>query len=470
MTNLITVLYLISAVFFILALRGLSSPVLARRGNMFGMVGMLLVIVTTLMLPNVVSYKYIVIALILGGSLGSLIAWKTNMKQLPQLMALFHSLVGLAAAIIAVTVFYNPQAFHSVDELLHTKELLYSTIELSIGLFIGVVTFAGSLIAFAKLQGIMGGEPIVLPFHKFLNLLMFLGIIAAIVALCYTQAPIYLWIITVVSFIFGITLIIPVGGADMPVVVSMLNSYSGWATAGIGFTLSNPVLIIVGAIVGSSGAILSYIMCKGMNRSIFNVIFGATNGGGNSTNVAGAAGNSNVSKPYNRGSGEDAAFMMQNSSSVIIVPGYGMAVSGAQHALKEMTLRLKEAGVSVKFAIHPVAGRMPGHMNVLLAEAGIPYEDVYEMETINSEFAQTDIVYVIGANDVTNPAAKNDTSSPIYGMPVLEVDKAKTVFFVKRSMGTGYSGIDNQLFYDSKTVMLLGDAKEVTERIIAALD
>lgn len=464
MNNLTFALYLISSVLFILALRGLSSPALARRGNIFGILAMVIVIVATLMLPKVEVFKFILGALVVGGLIGSVIAYRTSMKQLPQLMALFHSLVGLAAAIIAVTVYYNPGTFHGTE----TQTIpVYALIEMSIGLFIGLVTFSGSLIAFAKLQGIMRGDPIVLPLHKILNVILFAGVIVSIVMLCATGNAQWVWLICGLGLVFGITLIIPIGGADMPVVVSMLNSYSGWATAGIGFTLSNPVLVIVGAIVGSSGAILSYIMCKGMHRSIFNVIFGATLSSASTIGSSSQA--PSVQKRYNAGSGEDAAFMMQNSSKIIIVPGYGMAVSGAQHALKELTVRLKEAGVSVKFAIHPVAGRMPGHMNVLLAEAGIPYEDVFEMETINNEFAQTDIVYVIGANDVTNPAAKNDPGSPIFGMPVLEVDKAKTVFFVKRSMGTGYSGIDNMLFYEDKTVMLLGDAKEVTETIIAAL-
>lgn len=463
MHSLIIILYLVSAVFFILALRGLSSPNLARKGNIFGIIAMAVVIVATLLLPQVKHYGYICLALVVGGVIGALIAYKTHMRQLPQLIAIFHSLVGLAAAIIAVAVFYAPSAF-GVGEYgaIHFSSL----IEMSLGLLIGMITFAGSLIAFLKLQGLVKGTPVVLPFHNYINLILVGVLILATAALCVSNASVFLWTIFIVSFIFGILLIIPIGGADMPVVVSMLNSYSGWATAGIGFTLQNPVLVIVGAIVGASGAILSYIMCKGMNRSIFNVIFGATI----NKEVAIAASATVSNKSYKQGSGEDAAFMMKNASSVIIVPGYGMAVSGAQHVLKEMTNKLKEAGVSVKYAIHSVAGRMPGHMNVLLAEAGIPYEDVFEMEAINNEFASTDIVYVIGANDVTNPAAKSDPQSPIYGMPVLDVIKAKTIFFVKRSMGSGYSGIDNELFYNEKTVMLLGDAKAVTESVVTALD
>lgn len=465
MNSFITILYLISSVFFILSLRGLSSPRLARQGNMFGMIAMIIVITATLLLPNIQNYMYILISLVIGGLIGWLVAYKTDMKQLPQLIAIFHSLVGLAAAVIAVTVFYAPDAF----AVGHYGNIHFSSlIEMSLGLLIGIVTFAGSLIAFLKLQGIMSGKPIVLPTHNILNLTLFFLLVAFIVLLCITNSDIFLWSICICGFVFGILLIIPIGGADMPVVVSMLNSYSGWATAGIGFTLKNPVLVIVGAIVGASGAILSYIMCKGMNRSIFNVIFGSTLSSSSQSNVANL--NSSIDKSYKSGSGEDAAFMMKNSNSVIIVPGYGMAVSGAQHVLKEMTNKLKAAGVSVKYAIHPVAGRMPGHMNVLLAEAGIPYEDVFEMDTINNEFATTDIVYVIGANDVTNPAAKTDPNSPIYGMPVLDVIKAKTIFFIKRSMGAGYSGIDNELFYNEKTVMLLGDAKAVTESVVSALD
>lgn len=465
MNHFITVLYLISAVFFILSLRGLSSPSLARQGNMFGIIAMVIVISATLLLPNVGNYLYILLSLVIGGLIGWGVAYKTHMKQLPQLIAIFHSLVGLAAAVIAITVFYAPDAF-SVG---HYGSIHFSSlIEMSLGLLIGVVTFAGSLIAFLKLQGIMTGKPIILPMHNVLNFILFLALVAFIVLLCITNADVFLWSICIAGFIFGILLIIPIGGADMPVVVSMLNSYSGWATAGIGFTLQNPVLVIVGAIVGASGAILSYIMCKGMNRSIISVIFGSTMG--SSANYASVNTNSSTDKSYKAGSGEDAAFMMKNCNNVVIVPGYGMAVSGAQHVLKEMTNKLKDAGVSVKYAIHPVAGRMPGHMNVLLAEAGIPYEDVFEMETINNEFATTDIVYVIGANDVTNPAAKSDPTSPIYGMPVLDVIKAKTIFFVKRSMGSGYSGIDNELFYNEKTVMLLGDAKAVTESVVSALD
>lgn len=462
MSVVLTLGYLIAAILFILSLRGLSSPKLAIQGCWFGIIAMAIVIIDTFLLPQVYNYGYIIIAIVLGGVIGALIAYKIHMKQLPQLMAVFHSFVGLAAAIIAIAVFYAPSAFN-VGSYGHIE--LHSLIEMSLGLLIGIVTFAGSVIAFLKLQGIMKGKPIVLPKHNAINFLLGAGLIIFVVTLCITNQAIWLWLIALLSLVLGILLIIPIGGADMPVVVSMLNSYSGWATAGIGFTLANPVLVIIGAIVGASGAILSYIMCKGMNRSILNVIFGST-----LPSAKSAVGtDSDIAKNYRAGSGEDAAFMMKSASSIIIVPGYGMAVAGAQHVLKEMVDELKKSDVSVKYAIHPVAGRMPGHMNVLLAEAGIPYEDIYEMDSINSEFASTDVVYIIGANDVTNPAAKTNPDSPIYGMPVLEVAKAKTIFFVKRSMGAGYSGIDNELFYDEKTLMLLGDAKAVTENIVHSL-
>jgi NAD(P) transhydrogenase subunit beta len=462
MDILAPLVYLLAAVLFILALRGLSHPESARQGVMFGMIGMGLAILTTLALPQVGSYGFILGGIVIGGSIGAFIANKIPMTALPQLMAAFHSLVGLAAVFVAAAAYYNPEAY-GIGELGNIH--LQSLIEMSLGLAIGAVTFTGSIIAWGKLQGTISGKPVTFPGQHILNALLGLGLIALIAALCITQNPVFFWGIAGVSLLLGILLIIPIGGADMPVIVSMLNSYSGWAAAGIGFTLHNNLLIITGALVGASGAILSYIMCKGMNRSFFNVILGGFGG----EQSAGAA-TSSSGKAAKIGAADDAAYIMKNASKVVIVPGYGMAVSQAQHALREMADILKKEGVEVKYAIHPVAGRMPGHMNVLLAEANVPYDEVFEMEDINRDFAQADVAYVIGANDITNPAAKNDPGSPIYGMPVLDVEKAKTVLFVKRSMGSGYAGIDNPLFFADNTMMLLGDAKAMTESIIKALE
>jgi NAD(P) transhydrogenase subunit beta len=456
--------YLLSAVLAILALGGLNTPATAKKGNIFGIISIAIAIITTILLPSVVNYKLIFLALLIGGSIGAVIAYKIDMTKLPELMALFHSFVGLSAIFVALSAFYNPQNF-GIDDALHNGGIkLASLVEISLGIAIGAITFSGSVIAFLKLAGKMSGNPIRFYKHNFLNLVLALVLVGLVVALCVSGDSIYLWFVVAISLLLGFMLIIPIGGADMPVVVSMLNSYSGWAACGIGFTLVNPVLIIVGALVGSSGAILSYIMCKSMNRSIFNVIFGSME----QTSVANAG--VKVSKPYKVGSGVDASFMLKNASKVIIVPGYGMAVAQAQYVLKEMADKLKHEGVEVKYAIHPVAGRMPGHMNVLLAEANIPYDEVFELEQINNEFATADVVYVIGANDVTNPGAKTDKTSPIYGMPILDVYKAKMVLFVKRSMGVGYSGVDNDLFYQDNTIMLLGDAKAITESIVNNLD
>jgi NAD(P) transhydrogenase subunit beta len=455
-------LYLISSVFFILALNGLNSPATSRNGVVFGILGMIIAIITTLALPEVSNYIYIILALLIGGTIGVLVAYKIDMTKLPELIAFFHSLVGLSAVFVAVATFYNPEGF-GVGEKgnIHMKSL----IEMSIGVAIGAITFSGSLIAFLKLSGLVSGNAVKFKGQNLLNATLGTLLLVLVIALCITNNNTLFWSVVAVSFVLGFLLIIPIGGADMPVIVSMLNSYSGWAAAGIGFSLSNPALIIVGALVGSSGAILSYIMCKAMNRSIFNVVFGGL--GGDSS--AAVASGGQIQKPYKAGNGEDAAFILKNASKVIIVPGYGMAVSQAQHVLREMADKLKEEGVEVKYAIHPVAGRMPGHMNVLLAEANIPYEEVFELEEINNEFSTADVVYVIGANDVTNPLAKTDPKSPIYGMPILEVEKAKTVLFVKRSMGVGYSGVDNPLFYMDNTMMLLGDAKAITEAIVKSL-
>lgn len=454
--------YLIAAILFILALRGLSHPETARRGLAYGITGMGLAILTTIALPQVSSYGLIVAGIILGGGIGALIANKIAMTALPQLMAAFHSLVGLAAVCVAAAAYYNPEAYH-IGTLGNIN--ITSLIEMSLGLAIGAVTFTGSIIAWGKLQGTISGRPVTFKGQHILNCALGIILIGLIAALCITQNPLFFWAIAAISLLLGILLIIPIGGADMPVIVSMLNSYSGWAAAGIGFTLHNNLLIITGALVGASGAILSYIMCKGMNRSFFNVILGGFGG----EQSAGAA-TSAEGKSAKIGAAEDAAYIMKNASKVVIVPGYGMAVSQAQHALREMADILKHEGVEVKYAIHPVAGRMPGHMNVLLAEANVPYDEVFEMEDINRDFAQADVAYVIGANDITNPAAKNDPSSPIYGMPVLDVEKAKTVLFIKRSMGSGYAGIDNPLFFADNTLMLLGDAKAMTEAVIKALE
>jgi len=454
--------YIIASVLFILALRGLSSPESARQGNIFGIVGMVIAIGTTLLSPGVVSFGTIIIGILIGGTIGTVVARKIDMTALPQLVAAFHSLVGLAAVAVAAAAFFNPAAYGiGTEGNINTG----SIIEMSLGLAIGAITFSGSVIAWAKLQGVMSGNPIVFPMQHPLNAAIGIAIVALVIALVMTQSPSVFWLLAILAFAIGFLIIIPIGGADMPVVVSMLNSYSGWAACGIGFTLSNPALIITGALVGSSGAILSYIMCKGMNRSIFNVLLGGF-GGETAGPAAGAPGGGSVKS----GAADDAAFIMSNASKVIIVPGYGMAVAQAQHALREMSDKLKEEGVEVKYAIHPVAGRMPGHMNVLLAEANVPYDEVFELEEINHEFSTADVAFVIGANDVTNPSAKTDTTSSIYGMPVLDVEKAGTTLFIKRSMASGYAGVDNPLFFAEKTMMLFGDAKDMTENIVQALD
>jgi NAD(P) transhydrogenase subunit beta len=460
--NLAAILYLVSGVLFILALRGLSSPESSRRGNYLGIAGMAIAIVTTLLLakPSFAGLGLIVLGIAIGGGIGAVVAKRIPMTAMPQLVAAFHSLVGLAAVLVAAAALYAPEAFGiGTAEEIHGASL----IEMSLGVAIGAITFTGSVIAFLKLDGRMSGAPIILPFRHFVNAGLGILLVLLIAAFFASGSHAIFWLIVLVSLVVGGLIIVPIGGADMPVVVSMLNSYSGWAAAGIGFTLGNTALIITGALVGSSGAILSYIMCKGMNRSFISVILGGFGG-----ETAGPAGGGEQ-KPVKQGSAEDAAFMMKNASKVIIVPGYGMAVAQAQHALREMADKLKENGVEVRYAIHPVAGRMPGHMNVLLAEANVPYDEVFELEDINSEFAQADIAFVIGANDVTNPAAKEDKTSPIYGMPVLEVWKAGTVMFIKRSLSSGYAGIDNTLFYRDNTMMLFGDAKKMTEGIVKAL-
>ncbi|MGE3475093.1 MAG: NAD(P)(+) transhydrogenase (Re/Si-specific) subunit beta [Rhodospirillaceae bacterium] len=453
--------YIVAGVFFILTLRGLSSPETSRKGNMFGMVGMAIAIFTTLTSPVVQEYVWIVAGIAVGGAIGVVIAKKIEMTALPQLVAAFHSLVGLAAVLVATSALLSPTSY-GLGEV--GSIAAGSLVEMSIGLAIGAITFSGSIIAFAKLQGLMTGNPLVFKGQHLLNALLGIAIVVLVVMFCLSENHNLFFALMALSFLIGFLLILPIGGADMPVVVSMLNSYSGWAAAGIGFTLHNSLLIIVGALVGSSGAILSYIMCKGMNRSIFSVILGGFGG-----DAAAAAGGKKEARPHKAGSADDAAFIMKNASKVIIVPGYGMAVAQAQHALREMADQLKKEGVTVKYAIHPVAGRMPGHMNVLLAEANVPYDEVFELEEINHEFSTADAVYVIGANDVTNPVAKTDPASPIFGMPILDVEKAKTVLFVKRSMGAGYAGVDNELFYRDNTMMLLGDAKKMTEEIVGAL-
>jgi NAD(P) transhydrogenase subunit beta len=456
-------LYLVAGVLFILALRGLSHPETSRRGNQLGMAGMAIAVLTTLFgspPADPLGWTLLVVALAAGGSVGAVIARRIPMTAMPQLVAAFHSLVGLAAVLVAAAALYAPQAFGiGVIGDIHGQAL----VEMSLGVAIGAVTFTGSVIAFAKLNGNMSGKPIILPARHLVNIGLGVLLVVLIVALVTTESRAAFWLIVIASLVLGGLIIIPIGGADMPVVISMLNSYSGWAAAGIGFTLGNTALIITGALVGSSGAILSYIMCKGMNRSFLSVILGGF--GGEAAGPAQDLGDRTVKQ----GSAEDAAFLMKNASRVIVVPGYGMAVAQAQHALRELADKLKAAGVEVKYAIHPVAGRMPGHMNVLLAEANVPYDDVFELEDINSEFAQTDVAYVIGANDVTNPAARDDPSSPIFGMPILEVDKAATCLFIKRSLASGYAGIDNTLFYKPNTMMLFGDAKKMTEDIVKAL-
>ena len=455
------VAYLVAAICFILALRGLSSPQTGRRGNLIGIIGMVIAIVTTLFSPNVLSYSWIIAGVLIGGAIGTIIALKVEMTALPQLVAAFHSLVGLAAVFVATATLLFPAAYGigSVGTI-PTATL----VEMALGTFIGAITFTGSIIAFAKLQGIISGAPLVFKAQHFLNAI--LGLLAVVLILWFSVTESYqaYWLLVFLALTLGFLIILPIGGADMPVVVSMLNSYSGWAACGIGFTLNNTLLIITGALVGSSGAILSYIMCKGMNRSFFNVFLVGFGGGEAVSDVA--AGN----KTVRQGSAEDASFIMENARKVIIVPGYGMAVAQAQHVVRELSDTLKKAGVDVSYAIHPVAGRMPGHMNVLLAEANVPYDEVFELEKINHEFATADVVYVIGANDITNPAAKTDKTSPIFGMPILDVEKSKTVLFVKRSMSSGYAGVGNELFFRDNTMMLFGDAKMMTEEILQAFN
>ena len=458
----VSISYLISALLFIFALRGLSHPESSRRGNIFGIAGMLIAIITTLMFKNVLSYSEIGSAILLGGLIGTFIALKIEMTALPQLVAAFHSLVGLAAVFVAGAAFYNPSSFNIGEfGFIPTSSL----IEMSIGTFIGAVTFSGSILAFGKLQGTISGKPIVFKFQHLINAIIFLFILFLIFLLTQNQSVNIFWTIVIVSILLGFLVVIPIGGADMPVVISMLNSYSGWAACGIGFTLSNNLLIITGALVGASGAILSYIMSKGMNRSILSVVLGGFGGEQSAIETS-----DNSDKIVKQGNAEDAAYILKNADSVIIVPGYGMAVAQAQHALREMGDILKKEGINVRYAIHPVAGRMPGHMNVLLAEASVPYEEVLELDEINHDFPMTEVSFVIGANDVTNPAAKTDKASPIYGMPILDVEKSGTVLFIKRSMATGYSGVDNELFYRDNTTMLFGDAKKMCENIVKALN
>jgi proton-translocating NAD(P)+ transhydrogenase subunit beta len=459
--NSVALAYLAAAILFILTLKGLSSPLTARRGNLFGMVGMAIAVLTTLTLTHNVAY--ILVAIAVGGTIGSIVAKRIQMTQMPELVAAMHSLVGLAAVLIAMSAFNNPVAYGIAlpGEMLHHS----NRIELFIGTFVGAITFTGSIIAFGKLSGKLSGKPLRFAGQHWLNLGLGIAMFGFGIAFFLHPAWTPLLIMTAIALLLGVLLIVPIGGADMPVVVSMLNSYSGWAAAGIGFTLNNSMLIIAGSLVGSSGAILSYIMCKAMNRAFLNVILGGFGGGA----AAAAAGAEAEQRTYRSGSADDAAFLMGNADSVIIVPGYGLAVARAQHALNEMARMLTDKGIKVRYAIHPVAGRMPGHMNVLLAEAEVPYDQVVEMDEINNEFADTDVVLVIGANDVVNPAAKNDPNSPIYGMPILEVHKARTVLVVKRSMATGYAGLDNDLFYMDKTMMVFGDAKKVVEDVIKAL-
>ena len=461
--NLSAIFYLFSGILFILALRGLSSPETSRQGNLFGILGMIIAITVTFLTVGNFStaINYVLLFLVIGGAIGAFIAFKIPMTAMPELVAGFHSLVGLAAVFVAISAFLNPQAFNlgSPGDI-----KLASLIEMSIGAAVGAITFSGSIIAFLKLRGIMSGSPITFIGQHFVNLIMGISIFVLIYYLCTTQSEIFFWSMIAISFLIGVLLIIPIGGADMPVVISMLNSYSGWAAAGIGFTLENTALIITGALVGSSGAILSYIMCKGMNRSFFSVILGGF-GGESTTDKE----KKKDQKPVKSGNAEDAAFLLKNASSVIIVPGYGMAVAQAQHALREMVDALKKNDIKVSYAVHPVAGRMPGHMNVLLAEANVSYDEVFELDEINNDFANCDVAYVIGANDVTNPVAKTDPQSPIYGMPILDVEKSKSVLFVKRSLSPGYAGIDNDLFYRDNTLMLFADAKKMTEDIIKSL-
>src|SRR5882672_5068757 len=461
--NLAAVLYLVAGVLFILSLRGLSSPATSRQGNFLGMAGMAIAIATTLAAhppADGIGWLLVILGVAIGGSIGAVIARRVPMTSMPELVAAFHSLVGMAAVLVAAGAFYAPEAFDiGTPGNIHPQSL----VEMSLGVAIGALTFTGSVIAFLKLSARMSGAPILLPARHIINIVLALALVFFIVGLVVSGSALDFWLITIIALTLGVLMIIPIGGADMPVVISMLNSYSGWAAAGIGFTLGNSALIITGALVGSSGAILSYIMCKGMNRSFISVILGGFGG-----EVAGPAAGKEQ-RPVKQGSAEDAAFVLKTAGKVIIVPGYGMAVAQAQHALREMADRLKKEGVEVKYAIHPVAGRMPGHMNVLLAEANVPYDEVFELEDINSEFAQADVAFVIGANDVTNPAAEDDSKSPIYGMPVLQVWKAGTVMFIKRSLASGYAGIDNPLFYRDNTMMLLGDAKKMTENIVKGM-
>ena len=464
--NLSSVLFLITGILFILALRGLSSPETSRMGNFFGITGMILAIVVSILSVDIFfsNLIYFIIALSIGGILGGIIAFKIPMTAMPQLVAGFHSLVGLAAVLVAISAYYSPDSF-GLGTFQNIKTA--SIIEMGLGVSIGAITFTGSIIAFMKLQGLMSGSPITFPGQHYLNALLGILIISLISYLIINQSTQIFWLLIITSLLIGFLIIIPIGGADMPVVISMLNSYSGWAAAGIGFTLENTALIITGALVGSSGAILSYIMCKGMNRSFLNVILG---GFGTDSTSSVSSKEKTEHKPVKSGNAEDAAFLMKNASSVIIVPGYGMAVAQAQHALREMVDKLKKNDVKVSYAIHPVAGRMPGHMNVLLAEANVPYDEVFELDDINNDFANTDVAYVIGANDVTNPVAKTDPKSPIFGMPVLDVEKCKSVLFVKRGMSPGYAGVDNELFYRDNTLMLFADAKKMTEDIVKHLD
>lgn len=462
--NLSTFFYLVSAICFIMALRGLSSAATSRAGNLYGIAGMVIAVLTAMFSPSVSKHFLILTGLTIGGSIGVYIARNIKMTALPQLVAAFHSLVGLAAVFVAAAALNSPQAFNiGVAGQIKVSSLL----EMGLGSIIGAITFTGSVIAFGKLQGLIGGKPLVYSGQHKMNAILGGVVFAFLIIFMLSESHASFWLLTILSFLLGVLLIMPIGGADMPVVISMLNSYSGWAAAGIGFTLNNHLLIITGALVGSSGAILSYIMCKGMNRSIINVILGGF-GGGSESATASSSGSGN-DKPVKVSSPEDAAFLLKNARSLIVVPGYGMAVAQAQHGLREMGDLLKSEGIKVRYAIHPVAGRMPGHMNVLLAEANVSYDEVLELEDINQDFKSTDIVFVIGANDITNPAAKTDPTSPIYGMPILEVDQAKTVLFVKRSMAAGYAGIDNQLFYNDNTYMIFGDAKKVCEEIVKAM-
>ncbi|MDB5590808.1 NAD(P)(+) transhydrogenase (Re/Si-specific) subunit beta [Enterovirga sp.] len=464
--NVSALLYLVSGILFVLALRGLSHPTTSRQGNLYGMIGMGIAILTTLIghpPSGALAWLLVILGLGLGGGAGAVIAKRVPMTAMPQLVAAFHSLVGLAAVMVAAGALYAPLAFGIVNPA--TGRIFGGSLfEMSLGVAIGAVTFTGSVIAFLKLDGRMSGAPILLPQRHLINIALAVALVILVAVLIRTQSHLAFWLIVLVAFVLGVTLIIPIGGADMPVVVSMLNSYSGWAAAGIGFTLHNLALIVTGALVGSSGAILSYIMCRGMNRSFVSVILGGFGG-----ETGGAAAGAVESRPVKQGSADDAAYIMQNAEKVIIVPGYGMAVAQAQHALREMADNLKKAGVEVKYAIHPVAGRMPGHMNVLLAEANVPYDEVFELEDINGEFPQADVAFVIGANDVTNPSAKTDKSSPIYGMPILDVEKAKTVLFIKRGMGSGYAGVENPLFFKDNTMMLFGDAKKMVDAINKAM-